>query len=171
MVPLNPVGDVKLSPRDMTWQEVLQARREVRAEVDSAKRQLAEFVLQLAANNLHQPPAQLDDLNRFYHNQLRQKEQRLAGLDTELCMRPALAFGCLSFVLVGCPVGIWFSKSDYLSAFITCFLPIVLIYYPLQLCSTNLSKDGRVAPIVGLWAANALMAVMALPLFHKLLKN
>ena len=86
-------------------------------------------------------------------------------------MRPAIALGCLCFVMVGCPVGIWFSRSDYLSAFITCFLPIVMLYYPLLLCSINLSKNGRIEPFVALHAANALMAVLALGLFRRLLRN
>ena len=66
----------------------------------------------------------------------------LASIDAERHMRPALALGCLCFALVGCPVGIWFSKSDYLSAFITCFLPIVIVYYPLMLCGINMARSG-----------------------------
>ena len=59
-----------------------------------------------------------------------------------MLLRPAIALGCLCFVLVGCPVGIWLSRSDYLSAFITCFLPIVFLYYPMLLCGTNFAKSG-----------------------------
>ena len=86
-------------------------------------------------------------------------------------MRPALSLGCLCFVLVGCPVGIWFGRSDYLSAFISCFLPIVFIYYPLLLCGLNLCKDGRIHPGVTVWMANAVMGVAGLFLFNRLLKN
>ena len=66
-------------------------------------------------------------------------------------MRPALSLGCLFFILVGCPVGIWFSRSDYLSAFITCFLPIVFVYYPLMLCGTGMAKEGRYNMIPLVW--------------------
>ena len=104
-------------------------------------------------------------------NQKNEKDTWLLALDTELQMRPALSFGCFFFALIGCPVGIWFSKSDYLSAFITCFLPIVFIYYPLQLCSTNLARDGRVPPAASLWAANALLGMIAVFLFYRLLRN
>ena len=95
----------------------------------------------------------------------------LRALDAELHMRPAISLGCLCFVLVGCPVGIWFSKSDYLSAFITCLLPIVLIYYPLLLCGNNLAKDGRVHPILAVWAANAVLGLAAVVLLWRLQKN
>src|SRR5207253_2197933 len=94
-----------------------------------------------------------------------QLQQRLRNIEAELHMRPALSCGCFFFVLVGCPVGIWFSRSDYLSAFITCFLPIVFIYYPLQLCSTNFAKNGTIHPGLALWVANTVVAVIALALF------
>jgi lipopolysaccharide export system permease protein len=77
-------------------------------------------------------------------------------------MRPALSLGCLCFVLVGCPVGIWFGRSDYLSAFITCFLPIVSIYYPLMFCGTNFAKEGKFPPSVAVWAADALLVLVGL---------
>jgi hypothetical protein len=95
----------------------------------------------------------------------------ILALDAEKQMRPALAFGCLCFVMVGCPVGIWFSRSDYLSAFITCFLPIVFLYYPLMLCGTNLAKDGKLDPLPAIWFADAVLVVISLFLFQRLLKN
>jgi lipopolysaccharide export system permease protein len=89
----------------------------------------------------------------------------------ELLMRPALSVGCFCFVLVGCPVGIWFSRNDYLSAFIVCFLPIVLIYYPLMLCGTGLAKEGHMDPALLVWGANLLMGLIGGTLFWRLLRN
>jgi lipopolysaccharide export system permease protein len=107
--------------------------------------------------------------------QLRLGQQTILGsvrqIEAELQMRPALSFGCLCFVLIGCPVGIWFSRSDYLSAFITCFLPIVFVYYPLMLCGTNFAKEGKFDPILTVWAADALVAFIGVVLFAKLLRN
>ena len=120
---------------------------------------------------MSRPPA---DLPRHLKN-LQSKHDytasELHSLNTELQMRPAIAFGCLCFVLVGCTVGIWFSESDYLSAFITCFLPIVFIYYPLLLCGNNLAKDGRFPPAVAVWAANTVLALIAAVLLWRLQKN
>jgi lipopolysaccharide export system permease protein len=93
------------------------------------------------------------------------------GLNTELHLRPALCFGCLCFVLVGCPVGIWFGRSDYLSAFVTSFLPTVFTYYPIYLCGANLAKQGRISAPLGVWAANVFMMVVALALFKRLMRN
>ena len=83
-------------------------------------------------------------------------------------MRPALAAGCMCFVLIGAPVGIWFSRSDYLSTFVSCFLPTIVIYYPLMLCGTNMAKDGRLPAVVGLWMANAAIGLAALVLYSRL---
>src|SRR6202011_3734327 len=96
---------------------------------------------------------------------------RMNTLNTELHMRPALSFGCLFFVLIGCPVGIWFSRSDSLSAFISCYMLIVFIYYLIQLCCTNFSKDGKIHPFIALWAANMALGIMALFLYRKLVRN
>jgi len=85
--------------------------------------------------------------------------------------RPALAVGCLCFVLIGCPVGIWASRADYLSTFVVCFLPTIFIYYPLVLCGTNLAKDGKVPVPVGVWAADVLLAAGALVLIWRLLRR
>ena len=57
-----------------------------------------------------------------------------------------MAFGSLLFVLLGAPIGIRFARRDFLSAFMTCFLPIIAIYYPLMLGGVNMSKEGQLAP-------------------------
>jgi lipopolysaccharide export system permease protein len=114
------------------------------------------------------------DLKRHQENldkEVATIRQKILQLDMEMQMRPALAMGCLFFVVIGCPVGIWFSRSDFLSAFITCFLPIVFLYYPLVLCGTNLAKEGRFVPALDIWAADAVMAVIGVVLFWRLLRN
>jgi lipopolysaccharide export system permease protein len=91
--------------------------------------------------------------------------------DAEVHMRPALAVGCLCFVLIGAPVGIWFSRADYLSTFVSCFLPTVIIYYPLLLAGTNMAKDGRLPAAIALWMADGVIGVIALILFARLLRR
>ena len=59
-------------------------------------------------------------------------------------MRPALSLGCLCFVLIGGPIGIWTNRADFLSSFVIGFLPAVMLYYPMVMCGTNLGKDGKI---------------------------
>ena len=108
---------------------------------------------------------------KSFNEQINQTQQEIVALNVELQMRPALSLGCMFFILVGCPVGIWFSRSDYLSAFITCFLPIVFVYYPLMLCGTGMAKEGRINMVPLVWGADAIVGLMGVILFWRLLKN
>jgi lipopolysaccharide export system permease protein len=159
---------VKNRPSDMTWEELNEARQEKIHVIEGLDVEVGNQVARLALSN---PP---DDLPLHISNLRVMKKQRqleLRDLEIELHRRPSLALGCLCFVLVGCPVGIWFSRSDYLSAFVTCFLPIVLLYYPLLLCGMNLARSGAPVMLAGVWAANALVGVISLELYRRLLKN
>jgi lipopolysaccharide export system permease protein len=168
LVPLEKINERPPSPRDMTWPQLLQKRIELGEEMEKNASNIAAMAVQLS---MTEHPGHLKKLLDHQQHLQRATQSRLNGVNAELYMRPAMSFGCLFFVLVGCPVGIWFSRSDYLSAFITCFMPIVFVYYPIQLCCTNLAKDGRLVPALDLWAANAVLGVLAVFLFRRLLKN
>jgi lipopolysaccharide export system permease protein len=155
-------------PRDMTWQEILARRRELQAKLTETDGRIDSVQLELARDG--------QNLDRIQHKKNLEGDKRYIGqqitwLDVELLMRPALSIGCLCFILVGCPVGIWFSRSDYLSSFITCFLPIVILYYPLMMCGTGFAKEGKFEPITLVWGANGLMGLIGLFLFRRLLRN
>jgi len=157
----------KSSARSMNWSEIEDNISKLRGEREAF---LGEAAAHQAVVNTGKAP---DHFARHVQDLIHKKrhvDSQLRLMYTELHMRPALALGCLCFVLVGCPVGIWFSRSDYLSAFITCFLPIVVVYYPLLLCSLNFAKNGNTSTLI-VWAANGLMAVVAMGLFRKLLRN
>jgi lipopolysaccharide export LptBFGC system permease protein LptF len=156
-------------PRDLSWQQILKRRRDALE---------AEETLREEIKQAEEHPEQIKGIHPDvpkHLDKLREKlfftHQKVYQFDAELQMRPSLSLGCFFFVVIGCPVGIWFSRSDFLSAFITCFLPIVFLYYPLMLCGTNLAKEGRFIPVLGVWGADILMAVIGLVLFRRLLKN
>jgi lipopolysaccharide export system permease protein len=158
----------KVRASDLTWEELGERRTELLEEADRLKTQIA---LATSKFLLHRTPLTLTNHVKNLRALLNQKEQEVCSVEAEMQMRPALSMGCLCFVLIGCPVGIWFSRSDYLSAFITCFLPIVFLYYPILLCGTNFAKGGTVDPALALWSADALMGLVALVLFRRLLRN
>lgn len=156
-------------PRDMTWEELeefnameIQERDQCRAEIDHLESVARHGILDESQNS---------QLNASRHK-MRSAEGRMRAILVEKHMRPALALGCLFFVLVGCPVGIWFSKGDYLSSFITCFLPIVFLYYPFILCSTTMVKDTNkgISEWI-IWGPDLLMASLGTVLFRRLLRN
>jgi lipopolysaccharide export system permease protein len=154
--------------RDMTWPEMVEERHHLEEKRDKKAAEVA--ATQELAQAQGSPPHLVQHLQNLSNEQQR-FEQQILLLDVEMLMRPALSVGCLCFILVGCPIGIWFSRSDYLSSFITCFLPIVFVYYPLLLCGTNMAKEGRINPVPLVWSADAVVAAMGVVLFRKLLKN
>lgn len=155
-------------PRDLTWQEILDEREDLLKKTAEIQSNIA---LVTSRQLLTDVPIDLPRIHDSLNNQLGQTRQQIVALDVELQMRPALSLGCLFFILVGCPVGIWFSRSDYLSAFITCFLPIVFVYYPLMLCGTGMAKEGRFNIVPLVWGADAFVGLIGVVLFWRLLRN
>lgn len=155
-------------PRDLTWQEILEKRVELHKNVESVKKKIS---LATSRQLLIGAPTDFPVRLKLFNDQIRELEQEIVALNVELQMRPALSLGCLFFILVGCPVGIWFSRSDYLSAFITCFLPIVFLYYPLMLCGTGMAKEGRINMVPLVWGADAIVGLIGVLLFWRLLRN
>jgi lipopolysaccharide export system permease protein len=162
-LPGNMNSDANRRARDMTWKEILEKRREWGEATEKTE---SEIVATRAAAA---PDAAQHVKN--LEGRLKHENQQIAFLNVELQMRPALSLGCLCFVLVGCPVGIWFSRSDFLSAFITCFLPIVILYYPLMLCGTGMAKEGKFDIVSLVWAADGLMVILGVVLIFKLTRN
>ncbi len=155
--------------RDMTWEEIKERRAELEEKLQEQQAEIAVTTAKMMMTDTPNSdlPAHVNHLRR----RARSTREQILALDTEVQMRPALSLGCLCFVIIGCPVGIWFGRSDFLSSFITCFLPIVFIYYPLVLCGTNMAKSGTMSPYMTLWGADVLMGGVGLILFWRLLKN
>ncbi len=106
-------------------------------------------------------------LNRILWNELQAafgKYDYWAGeitkIETEIQTRLSMAWGSLFFVLLGAPVGILFARRDFLSAFISCFMPIILVYYPLMLFGMNLGKEGIIPPMT-VWVGNVVLGAAA----------
>jgi lipopolysaccharide export system permease protein len=161
-------GAYEARPSDLTWAEIKEKQKETQAKIDETLAAMAAAEAGNLPNHARENwPRHRKDLY-YLHAFL---SSTLFQLNAELQMRPALAAGCFFFVLIGCPVGIWFSRSDYLSAFMTCFLPIVFLYYPLLLCGTNLGKEGRYIPELCIWAADGVMGLFGLLFYWRLLRN
>jgi lipopolysaccharide export system permease protein len=93
------------------------------------------------------------------------------SFETERQMRTAMACGTFFFVFLGGPIGIRFARRDFLSAFITCFVPIIVLYYPLMLGGVNLGKSGIISPVIALWSGNVLLFVLATLVLRPVLRH
>lgn len=97
-------------------------------------------------------------------------QRRYNELETEKQLRVSMAFGSLLFVILGAPVGIRFAKRDFLSAFMTCFLPIIGLYYPLMLFGINMGKEGTMEPYRALWIGNIVLAALSGWVYPRIIK-
>jgi len=97
--------------------------------------------------------------------------RQLNEYETEKQFRVAQSFGSLIFVVLGAPVGILFAKRDFLSAFISCFVPIILVYYPMMLLGVNLGKEGVLDPTAALWGGNVLLFTLAMFVFPPVIRH
>lgn len=157
-VPLPNLGENKtVKPRARTSAQIVQRR----AEAERERQELKEELQRLMPYASPKVPGSMDPVKATQFK-LEGVERELNELDIEDAMRPALSFGCLFFALIGAPVAIWFHRSDYLSNFVICFLPIVVIYYPLQLMAINLAKKGTLDPMIGMWVGNVVLGIIGL---------
>jgi lipopolysaccharide export system permease protein len=150
--------------QEMTGREIARENAKVLRLLErERKRQAIGAALWIAAGRLDRVP--WPDVGNAYREEARWKRQS-NEYQTERHVRVALAFGALCFVLLGAPVGMMKAKSDFLSAFITCFLPIIVLYYPLVLMGINLGKEGIVGPWIVFAGDGVLLALfrgLALP--------
>jgi len=93
----------------------------------------------------------------------------LHKLNTEPWRRWANGFSCLFFVLIGAPVAIKFRYSEFLASFFMCFLPILLVYYPLMAVSVKQAKDGAIPP-QAVWLGNIVLAIAGLWLVRRVVR-
>lgn len=93
----------------------------------------------------------------------------LHRLETEMPRRWANGFSCLCFVAIGVPMAIQLRNSDILKSFFACFLPILIVYYPLMMVGLDRAKEGSIPPYF-VWSGNVLLALWGLWLLRRVLR-
>ncbi len=93
-------------------------------------------------------------------------KERKSRLITEPYRRWANGFSCLCFVMVGIPLAIRLRNSDVWSTFGFCFVPVLLVYYPLLLIGVSRAKSGDWPPY-GVWLSNLLFLAAGLWILRK----
>ena len=103
--------------------------------------------------------------------QIIESRKKQFGQTTEVQFRFAMACSCFFFVLVGSPYAVLQAKRQFLTNFMICFLPILLIYYPLVLLAKNLSNMGTTDPVWAMWMANALVAIAGVFVLRRVIQH
>ena len=111
-----------------------------------------------------------DGTSQTLSAEVAETEKKLSRLKTEPMRRWALGFSCLAFVWMGVPMAILIRSADYWWTFGVCFIPILLIYYPIFGLSLEFSKDGT-WPESSLWLGNVTLALIGTWLMRKVVKT
>ena len=110
-----------------------------------------------------------DDAWKPRERELKTAKERLQRLYTEPWRRWANGFSCLCFVLIGAPMAVALRHAEFLASFFACFLPILVIYYPLMAVSVDYAKDGTFPP-PAVWLGNVVIAACGAWLLRRVLR-
>lgn len=155
------------SPSHYALSEIAPAVQEQHQEVAQTRQAMT------ATNAFAMLTGQFDGLSdsswRRFEHELAVHQQRLHRLQTEPWRRWANGFSCLCFVMIGVPVAVILRFSDFLASFFACFLPILIVYYPLMAVSVDQAKDG-VFPPPAVWLGNVVLALCGYWLMQRVIR-
>jgi len=143
------------------------ARRQAMAKTELTERELAaEAAYQMITGQFEALSA-----TGWHGNssRLARDRSRLSQLYLEPHRRWSNGLVCLCFALVGAPMAIRLRSADYLTAFFACFLPILIVYYPLLAVSLDHAKGGT-WPAWSIWLPNGLLTLWGLWLVRRVLR-
>ncbi|MEY3206613.1 MAG: hypothetical protein RLZZ21_2944 [Planctomycetota bacterium] len=170
-VPLDAVsrkGTTTTSPSEIAMAEFAKARADEVARIDQIEQVAAgKQAMGIVTGRLeHTVPAAVAHERAL----LDWETTRLNRIVMEPWRRWANGFSCLCFVLVGAPMAIRMRNADFLTSFFLCFLPILIVYYPVFILGVDQAKAGKVPPIA-VWAGNLLMLLWGWWLMRRVVRQ
>jgi lipopolysaccharide export system permease protein len=171
VVPLDAVSrkeTVSTSPSEIAMADFPRARADQIAAIGQIH-QLAAAKIALAIFSGRMEQA-LPGAVEAERQEIKQATSRLNRIIMEPWRRWANGFSCLCFVLVGAPMAIRMRNADFLTSFFLCFLPILVVYYPIFMLGVSRVKAG-VLPPPAVWMANALIMLWGVWLLRKVIRN
>lgn len=96
-----------------------------------------------------------------WHREIRRNEQDISRAKLEPHRRWVSGFSCFCFALLGAPLAAWRGKYGALQLIAAAVAIVALLYYPLVMMTTDISKAGTLAPI-GLWLPNFALLLLGI---------
>lgn len=151
------------------------AMHEVPQRIAEQKERIQTLQQQFAGEAAYQMLS--GDFGALTGPQWNRRQQRLADAENQLyklnlvCWRRwANGFSCLFFVLVGAPLAIRLRNADIWTSFGLCFLPILLVYYPLLMFGLDRAKSGVLPPYC-VWLGNIVLLAIGGRMIYKVLRH
>ncbi|MDO9695669.1 MAG: LptF/LptG family permease [Candidatus Latescibacteria bacterium] len=101
--------------------------------------------------------------SEFQQSVLRSKQARENAYLVEFHKKLAIPVACLVFVLIGLPMAVTASRSGR-GVSLTLALAFYLVYYLFLVGGEKMADRGRLDPAVAMWAADAVLAAVGIPL-------
>jgi lipopolysaccharide export system permease protein len=147
----------KLSPAALGVQQIPE-------QVHFEQKQVADLRAQHAKQRQRQEEPSRKGLQLLKSHQL-----RLWRLRAESHRRWSNGFNCLSFALIGISVALSYRWNDNLSIFFVCFLPILLVFYPLLVLGEYVATKGLLPP-GAVWLPNVFLFGWALLFLQRVMR-
>jgi lipopolysaccharide export system permease protein len=102
-------------------------------------------------------------------NEVEHAQRHCHKLFTEPYRRWANGFSCLGFALIGAPMAIRRKHGEFWGSFFACFLPILLVYYPMLVGCLSWAKNGDLPP-QAVWLGNLMLAAWGVWLLRRVIR-
>ncbi len=156
-----------LSPSDYRLNKIPEAIVARQETIASVKQEMAaSAALQLMTGELM---SLTDSAWQARQNVLLANQRKLHRLRTEPHRRWANGFSCLCFVLIGAPMAIRRPQGHFLASFFVCFMPNLLIYYPLLIVGVDQAKSGAWPP-QAVWLGNVILVAWGAWLLRRVMR-
>ncbi len=93
-------------------------------------------------------------------------QKRLLRLAVVPYRRWANGFSCMAFAIIGIPISLRIGSANSIATFGTCFLPILLFYYPIFIVGLDGAKSGALPPYAP-WLGNGVCMLIGSLLLYK----
>lgn len=163
------LGGGRVKPRHLTINDIEDKLHALRADsVRIAEQQAVETAFALSTGDFDSlGTSEFEQRSREIRGNLSQARKH----HTELHNRFALSCSCFFFVFLGGPFAILQARRQFLTTFFLCFLPILLVYYPVVLLMMNLSKQGSVHPGWAMWVGNGILLLASAAVLRKTVRH
>ena len=160
-------GDRSAGPSEIPLREISAAAESQQVVIAKLEEDLLTLV---AYQMLTGRMSQLESEKWQEHlNELKGARFHLSRLFTEPWRRWAYGFSCLAFVYVGAGLAIQSRTADFWTTFGRCFLPILVVYYPLLEFGVDQAKSGALPPYT-VWIGNLVFLVIGSWMMKRVLR-
>lgn len=118
------------------------------------------------------------DFQQLAGDEISDLEQQIANADSnklryraEIHNRFSMSASCWFFAFLGGPFAMLQARRQFITSFIICFLPILVVYYPVMFLMMNLCKTGTLSPWWAMWVPNMIIGAAGFLVLRKVVQH